>query len=357
MSEPENLLPRGEAILAALQVACQAPSLHNSQPWRWVVDGHRVRLYEDLTRLLPFTDAFGRQTVMSCGAALHHARVAFAALGWATTVQLFPSESDPYHLATLEVTARHKPTARDVAWAVAISRRWSNRQPFAAPMDAELMEPELREAVAEYGVSLAILRPADRTTLAEATGRGAPARRYDTTLVDELRWWAGPTAAAVRAAAVGSLSAVHHGTAGLDRYFLAEERISPSTPPPPDHSTILILATAQDSLADWLHCGEALSAALLTCTAHGLATCPLSHLTELPESRALIAELAPDKTVPQVLVRTGVAMDDRPVALTERLPLAEVVTVLDDAPAWTPLHAVTLRDRRRAMSPAADRND
>jgi hypothetical protein len=236
-----------------------------------------------------------------------------------------------------------------------MSRRWTNRQPFAAPMDAELMEPELREAVAEHDVSLTILRPADRATLADAAGRGAPARRYDITFMDELRWWAGPTLPTVSAAAGVSLSAVGSGAAALERRFPTEQRVSPTTSPPPDHSTIVVLATARDSLADWLRCGEALSAALLTCTAHRLSTCPLSHLTELPDSRAMISKLLPDNAVPQVLIRVGVAIDDRPAATTDRLPLSDVVTVVDNAPVWPPLRAVTLRDLRRRPSPGATR--
>ena len=34
-----------EVIKRAVRLACRAPSLHNSQPWRWEVEGNHVRLY------------------------------------------------------------------------------------------------------------------------------------------------------------------------------------------------------------------------------------------------------------------------------------------------------------------------
>ena len=66
-------------VRAAIELASRAPSVHNSQPWRWMVGPHSVHLYADLRRWLPATDADGRDLVVSCGAALHHLRVALAA--------------------------------------------------------------------------------------------------------------------------------------------------------------------------------------------------------------------------------------------------------------------------------------
>ncbi len=53
-------LPDTATIETAVALACRAPSLHNSQPWRWVLDGSALHLHSDPDRLLPATDAFGR---------------------------------------------------------------------------------------------------------------------------------------------------------------------------------------------------------------------------------------------------------------------------------------------------------
>ena len=45
-----------QTVLAALALANRAPSVHNSQPWRWQLADHSVHLYADLRRWLPATD-------------------------------------------------------------------------------------------------------------------------------------------------------------------------------------------------------------------------------------------------------------------------------------------------------------
>ena len=54
---------------------------------------------------------------------------------------------------------------------------------------------------------------------------------------------------------------------------------------------ILVLSTDGDSRADALASGEALSALLLECTMVGFATCTVTHLTELSETRKFVQSL------------------------------------------------------------------
>ena len=52
-----------QTIRAAVELGSHAPSLHNSQPWRWRLDGRSLLLQADLRRWLPATDADGRRGV------------------------------------------------------------------------------------------------------------------------------------------------------------------------------------------------------------------------------------------------------------------------------------------------------
>jgi hypothetical protein len=76
------MAPERQVIQNAVVVACRAPSLHNSQPWRWVADGAQLHLFADRGRLVQAADRTGRELILSCGAALDHLRVAMAAAGW-----------------------------------------------------------------------------------------------------------------------------------------------------------------------------------------------------------------------------------------------------------------------------------
>lgn len=68
-----------------------------------------------------------------------------------------------------------------------------------------------------------------------------------------------------------------------------------------------MLGTTEDSDLVWLRIGEALSEILLECTAAGLATCPLTHITELPTTRRIASTLIGGYSTAQVVLRVGLA--------------------------------------------------
>ncbi len=95
-----------------------------------------------------------------------------------------------------------------------------------------------------------------------------------------------------------------------------------------DEATVLVLSTPEDTRADALNCGEALSSILLECTMVGLATCTLTHITELAKSRAVIQELTGSRAFPQLLIRVGnaPALEETP-APTPRRPSSEIMQI------------------------------
>src|SRR5919206_3994376 len=115
----KRYLPDNETVRSVIALAVRAPSIHNSQPWRWVTGDSSVHLFTDADRQLPATDPDGRDLLVSCGAALHHARVAFAAAGWGATVHRLPNPARPAHLTAVECFPRVG-TTEDITLAAAI---------------------------------------------------------------------------------------------------------------------------------------------------------------------------------------------------------------------------------------------
>lgn len=68
-----------EAVRAVVELARRAPSVHNTQPWIWRNTSYGVDLLADQSRHLAVSDPTGRNLVISCGCALHHAQVVAAA--------------------------------------------------------------------------------------------------------------------------------------------------------------------------------------------------------------------------------------------------------------------------------------
>ena len=50
-----------QVIKDAVRLACRAPSLHNSQPWRWIAVDGGPQLFVDRGRVLPSTDRSARE--------------------------------------------------------------------------------------------------------------------------------------------------------------------------------------------------------------------------------------------------------------------------------------------------------
>ncbi|HEU4360138.1 MAG TPA: NAD(P)H nitroreductase, partial [Mycobacterium sp.] len=93
-----------------------------------------------------------------------------------------------------------------------------------------------------------------------------------------------------------------------------------------DRSTVLVLSTDEDRRDDALLSGEALSQVLLECTLAGLATCPVTHLTELAAGRSVINTLIGRDSMPQVLIRVGEApILDEVAPMTPRRALSDVL--------------------------------
>src|SRR5271168_3237568 len=110
-------------IMQTVQLACRAPSLHNSQPWRWVADNGALHLFADPSRIGHHTDSTGREVIISCGAVLDHLRVASAAAGWHAAAELFPNPNDRNHLATIEFREMDSVNEAQPALAEAIMHR------------------------------------------------------------------------------------------------------------------------------------------------------------------------------------------------------------------------------------------
>ncbi|MGE2689684.1 Acg family FMN-binding oxidoreductase [Mycolicibacterium pulveris] len=314
------------AVANAVQLACRAPSLHNSQPWRWLADDNGLHLFADASRNVRGTDKSGRETLLSCGVVLDHLRVAMAVTGWATTVHRFPDAANRLHLSSIDFRPMDSVTDGDRRRADAILLRRTDRLPFAAPADWETFEPHLRNVVDSAAVRLDVIADDLRPVLATASTLTEDLRRYDSYYHDELHWW---TAGFETAEGIPHSSLLSESEA--DRVDVA--RVFPHTQHGDrrehverDRSKILALSTYDESRDSVLRCGERLSAVLLEATMAGLATCTLTHITEHPESRQVLAELIGHDTAPQALVRIGLApsIEDVPPP-TPRRALREVL--------------------------------
>ncbi|MEB3982056.1 NAD(P)H nitroreductase [Mycobacterium sp. 663a-19] len=308
-------------------LACRAPSVHNSQPWRWVLRDGVVQLFVDRHRTVPATDRSGRDAILSCGAALDHFRIAMTAAGWLPTITRLPDPSDPDRLASIELSPMDHVTEAQRERAQAIALRRTDRLAFGRPTYWDRFEPVLRGALDDGVVTLDVLSDDRRPQLAEASRVSESLRHEDLSYHLELQWWTSPFALADGIPPSALASDVEGYRVDVGRDFPVRSHQDRRPEIGADWSQVLVLSTPGDTRADVLRCGEALSTVLVECTAAGMATCTLTHLIESEESRDIVRDLV-GHGEPQVLVRVGIAppLEALP-APTPRRPLHDVLEI------------------------------
>lgn len=320
--------PDDGTLRAALALANRAPSVHNSSPWQWRIGPRTLQLYALWSAHLPHTDPDGRDLVISCGAALHHCTLALAALGWRAVVHRLPNAAQPDHLASLELR-RDNPGSVDIALAAAIPRRRTDRRVYSAWPVALDDVAMMGARAARLGVTVRRLEP--NTALRALVRQAVNEHLADPDYARELTAWSGRHASEVgvpaRNTPLPDPVAVMPG-----RLFASAALTQPDEAAPgEDNGVVLALGTSADDTVSRLRAGEATSAVLLTATARGLASCPVSEVLEVSDTReALRAQAFDDGQFAQMLVRVGWApVNADPLPATPRRPLADVVCRLD----------------------------
>jgi nitroreductase len=317
----------GGVLSACLRAAAAAPSIHNTQPWLFRVNGREpagatIEVCVDRSRRLEILDPDGREMFVSVGAAVFNLRVALAAAGYRTTVYRIP-ENDLDIAARVTVGAVEEPSGAALALHAAIARRHTNRRPFADRQIPFGTMEELRGAATAERASLLDVGPDLRSGVLSLTRSAERRMQSEPAYLRELATWTSPSS-------VGR-------TDGLPRHVIGPRDRNASLPlrdlgiglglpatqvefePEP---TLLVLYTPDDTTTDWVRAGEALQRIWLTATVRGLAMTPMSQVTELAALRALLSDSA-TRYVAQIVLRIGYPLT--PALPSPRRPLSDLL--------------------------------
>lgn len=319
---------------AAVAASVRAPSLHNSQPWRFRLRGGALEVRRD-PRLLPASDPSGWAARLAVGAAVFNLRLALAAQGWEPRVRLLPDPAEPDLLAQVRPGPRRPATPLEQRLWHAVARRHSNRAPFQPdPVPADARTQLVAAAQAEGAWLSLLIGSGPVALLAQLTEAANRVLMADPAYRDELATWTrGEPATSTRGAAPAG-----GGPGSPARQLLTDRPIRP-TGPGPDfelHPLVAVLGSTGDHPGDQLLAGAALQRVLLTATDAGLAVSLLSPPIEVAAAREQLRLALRQFGTPQMVLRVGYGP---PGAPTPRRPLAEVCDDPDFIrPAEPPAH-------------------
>ena len=312
-----------------VELACRAPSVHNTQPWKWRVRGADVDLYADYARQLVYADPARRDLMVSCGAALHHFQVASAAMGWSPRVRRLPDASDERHVASIRLT-RSRVLSPDTSLLQAIAaRRTDRRRPTSWPVPEDRVNGLASTGTSWGAQVLPVSGDGSKAELQRLTQRAATIQQRNPRYIEELDAWTRASAGAGVPREHVPQGASHGGTDSPYGRFPGGMLPDPVLEAEPSQDAMLLVCTSSDDVISRVRAGEALSAVWLQATREGLSVWPLSQAVEVEETRRKLQDVVlGGLAFPQILMRVGwlpLVRDELPP--TPRRPLDEVLTI------------------------------
>jgi hypothetical protein len=314
----------------AVERASLAPSVHNTQPWHFVVRPDVLELHDESDRQLRALDPTGRQLVISCGCALLNARVALAAER-VVQVDRLPDRTRPDLLARLTVRdepARWTPLVRLDPM---IDKRHTNRRDF---LDEEVPPDVIYElttaAEQEDTALLEIVKPEHKIVAAELSRRAEAIQNDDARYRAELQEWTTTDLNRTDGVPVYAIPRTDTGSksdALMRNFDVSGRGWLPKLKQSSINHCLMVLGTAESTRLAWLRAGEALQRILLEATRLSFVVSLASQVAEVPSTRAhLRTELGLDFH-PLLLMRIGRAA---PTPASKRRDVSMIVSETDD---------------------------
>jgi len=307
----------------ALDAAIQAPSPHNTQPWRFVVGDDHVEVWLDPGRVLPVADPDAHEARLACGAALLNFVVSLRASGKRPAVRLVPDKDRADLLAVVRIIGDRESSLSDRKLEKAVHLRHTNRRPF---LDQEVppgARSSLANAASDEGGLLEFLDPSAKyDAVARLVRRAEVLQSTEPEFVAEAARWTHREP--------DSPDGVPHTAAGPPPEYTAaialrESHSDPALPPRPFEQQPLLAAvcTRGQGIHAEVQGGMVMQRVLLTATSIGLATSFLSQPFETPSTRSVLDDLFRWAGKAHTLLRIGYGF---PAPVTARRPVSEVAS-------------------------------
>ncbi|WP_026403458.1 Acg family FMN-binding oxidoreductase [Actinomadura rifamycini] len=326
---PEQL---AEDARRAIGDAVWAPSVHNTQPWRFGVRGARISVRADADRRLGVADPAGREMLISCGAALYNLRLALRVLGYAPDARLLPDPDRPHLLADVHMNPGQPPDGDLEDLHGRIRRRRTHRGGFGPGGVPDTVIGRIATETQTEGARLIQAVDAHvEGALAALTDAAEHVQRRTPSYASEIARWAPAPGTRRR-------DGVQEG--GYPREARTEPRFAArdfargqdrGVPGPAEGGgreagLVMLLATQTDDPTAWIRAGQALQRLLLRADQHGLAVAFHTQALEVPELRDFIRTRFCAGRHPQSLLRIGAVSGDAPRFEAVRRPVEEVTT-------------------------------
>jgi hypothetical protein len=317
-----NLLNKD--IKEILCCTVRAASGHNTQPWKFKVEGYNIKIYPDYSRHLAAVDSSNREMFISLGCAVENLTVAANEKGYKADIA-FISDNEGREYINVDLSPakyQHNPLFD------AIAKRQCTRNKYngCKVSDAELMN--IKNACIQDGAGIMLFTDSSEIErMLPLIKEGNTVQFKDKMFLAELKNWirfsksdAEKSRDGLKSASFGSPTV----PAWLGRFFFDlfltagsqndtdEENLRSS-------AGLLMVTTKSDDKTDWINAGRVYERFALLAASMNIKNAFLNQPVEVPELRSkLMYEFGTAGKHPQLLLRFGYS-NEMPQSLRRNL--------------------------------------
>lgn len=317
MRRPDPNENPGRTMLAA---GILAPSVRNTQPWKFKLLEDSILVYPDYTRQLLVTDPQARELTISLGCAIENIAIAANACGRLASVEyLTPSsKNDPLAAIYFGTELEQPPTQSDV-YVPAIANRHTNRRRYST----QAIENDKLQMLADVGSSGAVhclpLTEKAKIEMARISGDATLTLNKSEAYIKETIYWSRYSGEEIDRRRDG-LAVVHPGVGWPESCFarfvmntfdVSEQQAAREREFIEQSPTTMLILSEQDDFMSWLDTGRCYCRLALTATAMDIQNQPHTSSILLHNSRRELSELAcENKYISQIPLRLGYSATD-----------------------------------------------
>jgi hypothetical protein len=316
-------------ISELLDYARLAPSAHNAQPWKFIVDGNLVSIAVEPDRVLGPGDPTGRETWLSFGICLEAALQAAEGLGLNAELVTTQTSSLQGTIAVLKITTSNKP--KQPAILSALKKRHTYREKMQPAEVPQSLIAQCQQAVADLeGVNVhfmqdeaSIRRVGEYTFKAMSLALSSPDFRKELYHLVHYNWSPSRTGMhgyTLGEGMIGSIFGQLSIKMGIGLPLKArhdQQRVN-------DASALVFIGTTGDVPSFWLQAGRAYLRVALKIADSGLAQCTLAAPVEAASFHEDIEKMLGTSDRLQSMLRIGKPAHS--VRSSPRLEVEELTT-------------------------------
>jgi len=263
-----------DELASLIHYAIQAPSGHNTQPWKFKIDENSIIIFPDYSRSLPVVDSDNHALFISLGCALENLVIAANYKGYKVNVEFNFNENGEF----IKVTFAANQTSNNSTLFDAIEKRQVTRNKY---LEKQIPEPDLQKlvhATKQVGVDVKVLHKNEFEEIFPLIEEGNLLQFSNKNFKHELMSWiryndkqAKETNDGLRGVSMGYPSApAWIGKLFFKLFDSPEKEAGAAVDMVKSSSLLLLFIASENNKENWINIGRSYQRTALVATALGI---------------------------------------------------------------------------------------